>query len=40
MLLLGEGTVEEMSGESTFPLPSLLGWATFLVALGSLQSGL
>jgi len=38
--LLGERTVEERSGESAFPLPSLLGWATFLVALGSLQSGL
>ena len=40
MPLLGERTVDEMIGESTFPLPTLLGWATFLVALGSLQSGL
>jgi len=38
--LLGERTVEERSGESTFPLPSMLGWATFLVALESLQSEL
>ena len=42
MPLLGERTVEEISGagEQAFPLPSLLGWATFLVTLGSLQSGL
>ena len=40
MPLLGERTVEERSGESTFPLPSMLGWATFLVALESLQSEL
>ena len=40
MPLLGERTVEERSGASTFPLPSMLGWATFLVALESLQSEL
>ena len=40
MPLLGERTVEEISGEPAFPLPSLLGWATFLDAVGSLQSGL
>ena len=42
MPLLGGRTVEGMSGagESTFPLPSLLGWVTFVVALGSMQSGL
>ena len=40
MPLLGERTVEERSGASTFPLPSMLGWATFLVALKSLQSEL
>ena len=42
MPLLGERTVEEISGagEQAFSLPSLLGWATFLVTLGSLQSEL
>ena len=42
MPLLGERTVEEISGagEQASPLPSLLGWATFFVTLGSLQSGL